>query len=85
MYPSIELEQLVHVPRHSSQLMEQTIPCRLQLQRLDSQFDLQLQGIIFNNSSGAGGRCVFVGTRIPFSNFHPQSFGSRLLPIHCCT
>lgn len=41
MSPSIELEQLV--PRHSPQLMEQTIPCRLQLQRLDSQFDLQLQ------------------------------------------
>lgn len=77
MSPSIELKQLV--PRHSPQLMEQTIPCSLQLQRVDSQFDLQLQRIIFNNSSGAGGRCVLFGTRIPFSNFHPQCFWLQVI------
>lgn len=74
MSPSIELEQLV--PRHSAQLMEQTIPCRLQLQPLDSQFDLQLQRIIFNNFSGAGGD---VFSLEPESRF-PTSIPSLLAP-----
>lgn len=75
----LEFEQLS--PRHWPQSTVQSSPCRLHVQRLELQSDLQLHLTTFSRSSGAGWRSVNVGSSLPLVRCQPQSWGANADPL----
>ena len=69
----VELQQ--SFSRQWTQAKVQQSPCFLQLQRWFLQSDIQEHLINFNNSAGAGGWSVWIGTYPASSVFQPHASG----------
>lgn len=81
---SVLLSTLVQVSAQLMQSCVQNRPARLHPQR-PPQSVRHLHDICCISLSGAGGFRVVSGIRPFLVDFQPHSFGSKLLPSHCCT